>query len=331
MSRPGFLICVCPDPQLTKDHINGLISSIPASEGQWERHAYWGDEGLPPAFWENLTLQGLFATPKALVVRNAHTLPIAEWRKLSAALAKSTPLAWPFFCMEGQFDRGKHKVPKNIQKLQCWNFAEKKGWIWLSSGLDERGLRQFVQSFAARNGLNINGPALQAIVRVLPTDAATATTEMEKIALATDASRNILPEHANLIQHSADMDIFTFINAIQQGRNLEQVWEKIRGSEASGDAMLFPFLAMLQREARILWQLLAGEEVRLPYNVLSAKTNMAKRLGRQKLSRIWDLALEADRGVKTGERNPEQAMEMLVAGLFALFSPPKQQSHLQHR
>lgn len=319
MTRPGFSICTCPDAQLSKNYIENALVSHPAPEGVWERHVYWGDEGLPPAFWENLTLQGLFATPKALLVRNAHALPLDIWKKLNASLGKNNPLAWPFFCMEVNFERGKPKISKHVSKLACWKFAEKQGWIWTSSGLDERGIRQFVQQWATSHNLTIRGPVLQTLANAMPTDASAIASEMEKLLLAAGDSHEVTAEHLSLISYEAEMDIFAFISALQRGANQEKVWAKILGSGTGGDAMIFPFIGMLLREARILWQLLAGEPVRLPPSILGAKKQLAHSLGYPKLAKIWDVALEADKSIKTGECSPDQAMEMLAAKLFTIF------------
>lgn len=337
MSRPGFIICVCPDAQLMKEHIEEQLCATPATSatsatsgnvnheerhsllGNWERHVYWGDEQLPPVFWENLTLQGLFATPKALVVRNAQNLKIDDWKKLSQSLGNANEQAWPFLCLEVAFDRGKAKVPAAIKKLACWKFAEKQGWIWESAGLDDKTLRSFIQKTAASLGVRIKPQAANTLALALPADASAARNELEKLALAAAETGEITQELAETVHSEADMDIFAFINAIQQGNSMDKVWGNILRSQSGGDQMIFPFLAMLLREARILWQINAGEQVRLPAFILGKKQQLAKKLGYGKLARIWHLAMEAEKGIKSGERSPEQAMEMLVAGLFSLF------------
>lgn len=323
MSRPGFYICVCPDIQLTKNHIDTLMQDNPAPEGTWEQHVYWSDEGLPPVFWENLTLQGLFASPKVLIIRNAQNLPIDAWRKLSTSLGQFNPLAWVIICLEAPYDRGKPKIPAAVKKLPCWKLAETKAWIWQSAGLNERAMRGFIEQWAAKNQVQIEQQIVHALSQVLPQDASAAKNELDKLALATGESRTITAEHIKDISHDADMDIFAFINALQSGKAPDKVWNKVISSQEAGDAMIFSFLAMLLREARILWQLYAGETVRLPSNVMQQKKRLATSLGPVRLSKIWDLALEAETGIKTGERKPEQAMEILVAGLLALFSPQK--------
>lgn len=321
MSRPGFSICACPDVQLIKNRIDALLGAHPAPEGAWERHVYWGDEGLPPAFWENLTLQGLFASPKALVVRNAQELAVDEWKKLSLALGSSNPQAWPFLCLEVAFDKNGPKVAKAVTNLKCWAFAEKQDWIWKSAGLSPRDIREFVAGWASRNGIAIAPPVLQALATNLPGDATAATRELEKLALAAGDAATITPDLAAEIAHESEMDIFAFINALQQGNAPARVWSRVMQGHTNSSEGIFKFLAMLLREARILWQLLSGENVFLPGNVKQNKERLAAALGRARIARIWDLALEAEKGIKSGERSPEQAMEMIVAGLIALFGP----------
>ena len=85
MSHPGFTFLICPDSRLLQAHMEGLLSAAKA-DSRWERHVYWGDEEPPPRFWEQLTLQGLFGTPRVLVARQAHMWPAAIWKKISAAL-----------------------------------------------------------------------------------------------------------------------------------------------------------------------------------------------------------------------------------------------------
>lgn len=299
------------------------------AEQSWDRQAYWGDEALPPIFWEKLTLQGLFATPNALVVRNAQNIPADTWKRLSAALATPNDLAWPIFCLEVGLERGKYKVPAHIQKLKCLSFADKKGWVWRSAGLDAKAMRTFIQNACRERGLQLAPQALEALTAAMPEDATAASNELDKIALACAAhadatdgpvgSQIITKDMVGLINHTPNLDIFGFIKALQSG-NAPVVWREVLREKGSGDSLVFPFLGMLIREARILWQLLVGEDVRLPPYILDEKKRMAQQLGHSALSQIWNIALEAERGIKMGERNTEQAMDAMVASLSSLFA-----------
>ena len=329
MSRPGFSLCVCPDSYLIRVQIEKELAAAPPQGGgglantgtpSWERHSFWGDEPLPGVFWEHLTLQGLFAAPKAVIVHNAQNIPTDSWKKLSAALGSPNKETWPFFCLQVAFERGKPKIPAHIAKLQCLLFAEKKGWLWSSPGLDEKSKVTFVQAEAKRRALSFAPGALEAIAAELPLDASAIGTEMDKLALTAGPDGVLDKELAALLDRSFEPDVFALIRALQQGQDPLAAWKQVIAAEREGDSMAFAFLSMLAREARQLWQLCLGEPVRLPPQVLNVKTSLARNLGLSGIAKLWHLALEADKGVKTGERTVDQALETLLASLSLLFA-----------
>ena len=320
MSRPGFYICLGPDSVLLLEHIEALLREHAPPAGSWERRLLWGDEFSIHHFRELLGQQGLFATPRAVVLRNAQVIPAAELKKLSTLLGQAGGEAWPLVCFELDYERGKLKIPKHIADLQCVAFARQNNWYREIPPLDARGLRQFVQKEAARLGLRLATGDLEALAAAMPPDAGAVRLEMDKVALGAGPDGRITPEVLALLAHRKDIDIFAFLQELQSGRKPEAVWGQFMKDQLdASDAGLFSFLAMLLREARILWQLLAGEQVFLPPQILQSKAGLAKSLGYGKLARIWDLALAADKGVKSGERSPQQAFELLIAELFRLF------------
>lgn len=327
MTRPGFVICACPDAYIIREHIEKELASFAPKNGgmlrdappKWERHAFWGDEPLPDAFWEHLTLQGLFATSKAVVVHNAQNIPAESWKKISAALGSPNSETWPFFCLQTSFEKGKPKIPAHIANLACMAFAEKKGWLWVSPGLDERGKTRFVGEEAKKRGLSFAPGALEAVAARLPLDATSIGAEMDKLALGAAHDGVIHSELASLIDREIEPDVFSLIRNLQSSRGSLAAWEQALASERGSDSMAFAFLAMLAREARQLWQIAHGEPVRLPPQVLNAKTSLARSLGLSGIAKLWHLALEADKGVKTGERTPDQALDGLISTLSLLF------------
>lgn len=335
MSRPGFCFLVCPDAALVKQRIAALLEQHPpdgngggmlgaAGPQAFERKVFWGDEGLGEAFWQALTLTDLFGRPKALIIRNAQNLDKEDkevWKKLAGPLSRHNAQAWPFFCLENEFERGKPKIPAALTKSKFWKFAQEKGWVWQSPGLGSKGLRAWLADWAKNKGFSFAPGALEALVGSMPTDATAIACELEKLELALEPGARIAPEMAGLLSHVPDMDIFTFIDALQNNRAPGMVWQKVLAHQLAGKGFLFQFLAMLVREARIMWQLAHQEQgVRLPPSVLQAKQRTAQELGAQRIARIWDLALEAELRVKTGEAGEEQALEMLIADFSRLFS-----------
>lgn len=329
MKRPGFTICIGPDSVLLKDCIDRELGAFPppasgsgmtgAQPPNWEKSVFWGEEPLPADFWEKLTLQGLFSRPRAIILRHAQNITADSLKKISAALARGSEQTWPFICFEVPFEKGKPKIPAHVAKLKFYEFARKNGWAKDIPALDQRGIAAFAAKEAARLGLQLSPGEVERLAHALPPDAGAIRLELGKIALASTDGK-LPPDAFDLLNFEPEMDIFAFLQALQGARKPEDVWgQYLKDSENSSDAGLFGFLWALLREGRLMWQLLAGEQVYLPGNVAASKGALARTLGYGGLARIWDMALAADKGVKTGERSPHQAFEILIADLFRLF------------
>ena len=59
-TRPGFYFCVCPDPELSRQKIRGLLQTFPPPSGSWQEAVFWAEDGLGDDFWQALTVQNLF-------------------------------------------------------------------------------------------------------------------------------------------------------------------------------------------------------------------------------------------------------------------------------
>lgn len=320
MQRPGFYFCICPDSGLIKEHVAGLLDvHRPGGGATWERHTYWGDEELPQTFWEHLTLQGLFGVPRVLVLRNAQNVPAANWKKLSAALGTPNEKTWLILCLEVAWEKGQPKIPAHLAKLRCLAFADKQGWVWRSGGLDERGIRKFVQQRAKALGLSFGEGALEALCASVPPDAAAVESEMQKVRLAA-ADGVVTVAMTGSADYVPESNIFSFIRFLQAG-NAAAAWRELHRGQREGDGMLFPFLALLLREARILWQIQAGEQVRMHPSDVQSKEKLAAKLGFSGLSKLFECIMRAEWHVKSGQRSPDQALEALAADLLELFRP----------
>ncbi len=326
-ARPGFLFCLCPDGRLVRREVEKRLAAHPPSAAgglaggdaapAWTVRTFWGDEELPAAFWEALTLQGLFATPQALLVRNAHNLPAETWKRLNASLARAGELTWPFLCLEGSWEKGQPKIPAHLKKLPCFAHAESQAWIWRQPALDQRGIRAYVTETGKRLGLRFGPGALEALSASLPADAATLENELEKLALLTEDGL-VSAEQAAFVEHAPDFDIFAFLRQIQAGKSAE-VWKTVLREEQRSDDLIFPLLGLLQREARLLWQLRAGESPYLHPASAAAKREAALRLGFTGLTALWDAMHTAELSVKSGARSPAQALDALLGELTRLF------------
>ncbi|MGE4551725.1 MAG: DNA polymerase III subunit delta [Desulfovibrionaceae bacterium] len=319
---------VCPDAELLARRVADL-----AAPGA-ERKVFWADAEppLPDAFWQHLTIKDLFATPKTLVLRRAQLLRAEHWDKLDAAARTQASTATLCLCLEGAWTKKTPPVPQVVTRRGIFQQAEREGAVWTSPGLTRQGMAAFVREHLAAAGVTAGPEALRAVAEALPLDARQARLELDKLVLAAEvdaatgegrAAPELTPAHADLIPPHEEMDFFAFLDALASGR-AEAVWTRVLADHLrpSKDKMLFPLLSAVAREGRVLGCILAGEAqaARLPGFVMNRKVDLARRLGRRGVARLFDLALEAELGVKSGQRRPEQALEMLAAGLMRLYA-----------
>jgi DNA polymerase-3 subunit delta len=318
-TRHGFTFCVCPDGQLIKEHIRNLLA---AQDDAWKVRTFWADEELPDSCWQALTWTNLLGRPTAVVVRKAEHFKAEDWKKLHPILGRFRTGIWPFVCLEKEWERGKPPIPAVLQKQAFWKVAENKGWVWRSAGLDRTAVQKRVEAWAVAHGVEIPEQIRSVLVNALPLDAAALGNELEKLSLLLAERRAMQESDLQVLSFQPDLDIFAFIRALQtRGREME-LWRTLLRNQLGANAdMVMPFLALLQREARVLWQLQAGEEdkVFMPGRVKAEKKQMASRLGPQRLSQLWTVILEAESGIKSGEFSQPQAQELVVSRMMQVF------------
>ena len=290
--------------------INGMAPDITT---------FWGDEGLSDLFWDKLTLQGLFAVSKTLIIRNTQAIPAATLRRLSTALNRAPDSVRTLLCLEVPFEKGKPKIAAHIQKLPCYVFAEKNNAVITIPALTQATLPRFIAAEAARLGVRLAPQTASLLATLLPPDAATVSSEMEKLALLADATGTIPHTAASLLEQSLDATNFDLLRFIQSPNSSHMAWRQLLEYEQSGESALFGFLSIITREARILWQLLCGEQPAMAPSLYGPKQALARSLGHAAVAKLWELSLAAEKRVKAGESSPEQSFDMLCAELMRLF------------
>lgn len=325
--RPGFSFLVCPDGQMLRAQLARLLTLYPPVAGEWERHVYWGDEAPPPSFWEHITLHGLFPSSRAVLVRQAQLWPADVWKKISRILSSPSEHIWPQFCLEMPWDKGQPKIPAHLNRLPCMIFAERQGWVWKQGGLTEYSLKKYVQQRAHALSLCMDPEALEALCSCVPPDAQAIENELIKLAFLRNAtlaqgsgtgaeSFSISPSMIATGSSAAEGNIFSGLRQIQAG-NLVGVWKEF--SRSSDDGLLFALAGLLARECRMLWQLLAGEKVRMPPSGQAEKRRLAENLGAQGLAEIMSILVDVERKVKNGRYSTLQGLECLLERAAAVF------------
>lgn len=326
--RPPYAFLVCPDSRLLQERLAAWLQEH-GGEG-WERHIFWGEEGLGERFWNQLTLENLLGVTRCLVVRHAEKLKTDAWTNLNAALNRVSSQAWPFFCLEGDWDRGAPKLPDSLKTvrgkppLPCWTTAQARGWIWQSEGLTPKDVTQRLQQWARSQKLTLAPGAAQALQKVLPVNASALEGELEKLLLAAWESGEVTPAMAGLVHDTSDLDLFTFLDMVNRGSQDIALWKKVFESNLAGQSFTFAFLSVAARELRTLWQIKQGDAGHLRDFIRKKKEPMARRLTEEAIAQGLECVLEAERGIKSGERDEAQAFTMCIAGLAQTLAPSRQ-------
>lgn len=330
MQRPGFTFLVSPDPEMIRLRVERLLGE---SGEVYSREVFQGDEEIPAAFWRSLTAPSLFAEPKAVILRRADSQTEDFWPRLKGPLSGFSAHVWPMICLEKPFGKKGPAIAKALSSQPYFQVAEKRGWIWTSPGLTRRDMPPMLKDWAAAKGLTFAPGVLDALAAALPEDMGQAGRELEKIELAVLSRPHgppgqppppgrVTQADLSLLAYRPGMDAFAFLNAFAKRGQEAAVWREIFEQSLSPEDMIFRFLGLLRSDARQMWQILMGDAgaVRLSPYVLSQKEAMARRLGPRGLTRLFDLAMDAELGIKSGAKNPDQAMEFLAGELFSLFS-----------
>ena len=322
--RPAYSILICPDVQLLRQRTAELASSFPADSGQWQRHAFWGDEEPSSEFWKLLSLQGLFATRHCIVAHQSEQWNESVWKKISQMLARPSSHCWPIFWLEVPWKNGRPQVPACIARRKCVEFAEKKGWVWRNQGLTGRNMRSHVLARAAALGFTLPDAVVAEICERVPPDGLAIENELLKLRLLlADAEGNDAGRQSGLVAQDAflkeGLDVFACIRLLEEG-DLAGVLNILHQTRAV-DGALFILSAMLEREVRTLWQLGVGEAVALPPYIESSKKSLARRISRQGLAQAMTEITSSVLAVKRGYLDDSQSLERTLASLSEIFRP----------
>lgn len=256
MTRQGFSFLVCPDPELIKDRLNETL--CPSG---FSIRIFWGDEELGPGYWQALTVPAMMGPPNAVVLRRAQDQPEDFWSRLEPLLAMARSSVWPVFCLEGDWKSGKPSPPKAVTKGKYWPVAQKRGWIWEHPGLSRATIGLELDKFASANGLVFAPGIKKTLAESLPLSTIALRNELEKILLLTGEDRTVGPIQLATLNGQDELDVFAFLRSLQTPVGRKAAWTSLLNDPemTSGD-MIFPVSALLVREARILWQLLHGQD-----------------------------------------------------------------------
>ncbi len=282
------------------------------------RHTFWGDEGLSSDFWQMLTIVSLEPKADFFLIRKAEKLNADTWKKISETLATLREDAFLVFCIESDWEKKAPKIPAYISNQKCFTFSEKKNWNSRIPSLDMKSLPPYIQKGFRERGLTCHNSVIESLCSMLPPYASAVDNTLDQLALVTDTSEITNDDLSNLSSVGIDILLFDYIKYLENG-NTFNLWKNILQDSGKAEDVFFGLIALLTREARILWQILFSDSVKLPSFLLSQKTQSAHRLGKKKVAYLFMLLREAEWSIKSGKKQVSQAMEELLADLNSLY------------
>ncbi len=312
--RPGFFICICPDPEIIKDFIDSTLKGF---SGRWEKKTLWGDEDVLSSFFNCFFSSSLLGTKQAIVLRHAEKLPKNFWDKLSRFLNRFYSDLCPFICIESQWNRGRCPNIKFLENKKYYKFARKKKWVFEHPGVTEGFLKNYLKKWAKEKRINLSPEVFYGLLEILPEDFASIKNELRKLELS--AENNVTSKDLGIIFPSFKYNVFEIIDSIECISPPDKIWSIVLKKEINSIDVILPIFSLLLREARIFWQLLHNEPVNLPSWIKDKKYLIAQKLGIKGVIKMYDIIIDADLKLKTSNINPAILFENVVIELQNLF------------
>ncbi|GAB6888354.1 DNA polymerase III subunit delta [Desulfothermus okinawensis JCM 13304] len=319
--RPGYFFCICPDFEVTYEFIDSTLNRFP---GKWEQKIIWGDENVTTPFFEYLMTSPLTNVNLAVILRHAEKLPQNFWDKLSNFLNRFNPQVCPFICIESQWNRGSPPNLKFLKNKKYYKFAQKKKWIFMHQGVSNDFILSYLKKWSTAHGITLSKDVIFALMEILPGNQnknelglSAIKNELQKLVALN--KKQIELKDLSVISPSFEFNVFDLINSIEGISNRKKVWSIILKNSINSQGDIIPIIKLLLREAKMLWQLLKGEPVFLPYSVKGKKMSLANKLGEKKIIDMYNVVLNAELNLKTSNTNPKIVLENLVATLQNFF------------
>jgi len=226
----------------------------------------------------------------------------------------------PDFCrlvfLEGQL------VPERDPVLQA---IRQLGGFVKAYRLEEPGVAAWIRGRASRIGCRISSDAVEELAAAVGPNARLLNSELVKLATYCGDRAISREDVLALVADARKASVFTMVDAVGL-RRADVALRELRGLLADGDHPL-RIVAMLIRQFRLLIQVKELSEAGLsqdeiarrsgaPFRSVPALQRQARSFTYRELERSYRRLLEYDLQVKTGARDAEAGIELLIADLL---------------
>lgn len=191
--------------------------------------------------------------------------------------------------------------------------------------LDERGLHGWIQARARKVGCRLSPEAAEELAAAAGPNARLLNSEMLKLSTYCGERTVQVEDVRALVGDARKANVFAMVDALGQ-RQSGAALRELRKLLADGDHPL-RIMAMVIRQFRMLVQVKELAEagsapesmasrIGVPPRAVHGLQRQARNFSFQQLEQIYEQLLEWDLQVKTGAREPEAALELLVTQML---------------
>ncbi|MGN1180179.1 MAG: DNA polymerase III subunit delta [Suilimivivens sp.] len=251
-----------------------------------------------------------FAERRLIVLENTGLFK-SGGEELAAYLAEPAETVY-FIFVESEVDK-RSKLYKTLQS---------KGYATEFAVQEEATLKKWILGMVKREGKNISGPALNALLEKTGTDMDNIHKEMEKLfCYCLDKDSIEISDIEEICTRRISSHIFDMVGAIaekKQKKALELYYELLTLKEPP-----MRILFLIARQFNLLMQVkelagkgfsgkAIGEKVGLPGFVAGKYVTQASRFRREDLREAVEACVEAEEAIKTGKMNDNMSVELLI-------------------
>ena len=211
------------------------------------------------------------------------------------------------------------KIPANDRFLK---FLEKGAKIQEFQPLKEKKLTGWAREQFSEHNTEITPEALEEIIAFVGNDLWRFSNEIKKLADYKKGKKIVLEDVKLLVRPKIETAIFKTIDAIAQ-RNKKKALLLIHQHLEKGDSPLYLF-SMINFQFRNILIIKDLIERKVPYYSISKMTRLhpfvvkkscqqTAKFTFQELKKIYQKIFQADLDIKTGKKNPETALDLLIA------------------
>ena len=267
----------------------------------------WGNETLPDAFWNMLSIKPLFSYERALYIRHTEQIAKEDWEQIEYFLAQHDATLFILFCCE-------KKLPNYIAQGMLYKNAEKNIWVKQTTPLTRSTLQKIIQQYCKKHTILLEKEALTFLTQSMPLSTTALYTTLETLALAAKDTPLCKEDIKNICPYTEEYAIWEIVLTIFSGEPILHLLPSI------DKLSFFQLSAVVQKELLLYASLLNNEIPSIPPYVLQKKQKNLHLFSFDTVQKSMHILLTAELHIKQGLLQEKEALHITVAALQKIYA-----------